>query len=68
MTNIYALYKGEEFITEGTIKEIAKHQGIKPKSVEFYARPAYKRRIKNKNKSYQLILIEKNIKKENYMV
>ena len=67
MTNIYALYRGEEFITEGTIKEIAKHQGIKPKSVEFYARPAYKKRTKGKN-GKRLILIEKNIKKENYML
>jgi len=67
MTNIYALYKGEEFIIEGTIKEIAKHQGIKPKSIEFYARPAYKKRTKGKN-GKRLILIEKNIKKENYML
>lgn len=62
MTNIYALYRGEAFITEGTIKEIAKYRNVKPKSIEFLARPAYKKRTKGKNDRLQLILLEKNIK------
>ena len=40
MTNIYALYKGEELLIIGTIKEITKHQNVKEKTVRFYQCPA----------------------------
>lgn len=40
----YALYKGEEIIEIGTIKEIAKSQNVKEKTILFYQSPAYLRR------------------------
>lgn len=47
---IYALYKGDTFICEGTIKEIAQAQGIKEESVLFYGTPAYQRRGTGNNR------------------
>ncbi len=44
MNNIYALYKGEKLLMIGTIKEIAKHQIVKEKTVRFYQCPAHLRR------------------------
>jgi hypothetical protein len=59
----YALYKGEEILCSGTIKEIAKHQGIKEATVRFYARPSYKKRIKVLNKNGVELKNEKYVKK-----
>ena len=42
--NIYAVYKGDEYLMDGTIREIAISRGIKEKSVKFFLTPAYKRR------------------------
>ncbi len=44
----YALYKGDDFIMIGTLREIAEYLGIKKTSASFYNSPAYKRRIKGK--------------------
>lgn len=67
MTNIYALYKGEDFIVDGTIKQIAEELCIKPHTVWFYKTPAYKKRgAKNENKRnrLELVLVNKNIKEK----
>ena len=40
----YALYKGEECLAIGTIKEIAKHMKVKPETIKFYMRTIYKKR------------------------
>lgn len=44
---IYALYQGEQNIMDGTLDEIAEHQGIKKETVKFLMSPAHKRRIKD---------------------
>ena len=44
--NIYAVYKGDEFIDLGTKNELAKKLNIKPKSIGFMTTPSYKKRIK----------------------
>lgn len=60
--NIYALYKGEKFITEGTKKEIAKVKGCKVNTISFLATNAYKKRMKARkyknSKPNHLILIK----------
>ena len=45
----YALYKGDELIIIGTIKEIADYLGIKEDSVRFYNTPSYKKRTSERN-------------------
>lgn len=44
--NIYALYKGDKFITEGTKKEIAEYTGLKVKTLSFYGTNAYLKRVR----------------------
>lgn len=44
----FALYKGDDFITSGTIKELAKFKGVKEKTIKFYLTPSYKKRIENR--------------------
>lgn len=45
---IYALYRGDDFIDVGTATEIGKRQGMTPKSLRFLASPAYWRRLDGK--------------------
>ena len=40
----YALYKGDKFIDVGTLKEIARRQGVKYSTIIFYGTPAYQKR------------------------
>lgn len=55
---MYALYKGDEFIDLGTIKELAKKLNVKPKTIRFYGTPSYQKRIKNYSERLILIKIE----------
>lgn len=49
-SKIYALYKEEELLSMGTIKELAKEFNVKEKTIYFYSMPTYlKRRSKSKN-------------------
>ncbi len=54
----YAIYKGEDLIMIGTVKEIAKHLEIKEKSVLFYQTPTYLKRHRNSKKQNYKILIK----------
>lgn len=66
MTNIYALYKGDEFIIDGTTKKIAELLGIKERTLMFYKSPSYKKRgakIRKRNR-YELVLLERSIKEK----
>lgn len=56
--NIYAVYKGDEFIDLGTKKELAKKLNIKLSSMKFLITPTYRKRIKNKNDSLIVIKID----------
>lgn len=46
----YALYKGEELLLIGTIKEIAKSRGVKEDTIRYYGTPTYKNRGKTDNR------------------
>lgn len=41
----YALYKGEDLLEIGTIKEIATRQNVKYDTIRFYGTSIYKKRI-----------------------
>ena len=47
---IFAAYKGDRFIAEGTSRELAKALGVKIETVYFYRSPAYARRGSGKNR------------------
>lgn len=44
---IYALYKGDKNIIDGTKEEIAKYLGISVKTVEYFRTPSYAKRGKD---------------------
>ncbi len=48
---IYAVYKGEEFLYEGTAKECAKHFGVKPDTIRWWNTVQNKKRGEGKTKS-----------------
>lgn len=47
---IYALYKGEELLSTGTMQEIASDLGVRVSTIKFYKSPVYKKRGKGKNR------------------
>ena len=48
-TWLYAVYKGDQFITEGTREEICKEIGIKRQTFYFYRTKCRAKRLKGKN-------------------
>lgn len=46
---IYALYKGDNYITDGTIEELAEYLKVKPRTIRYYTTPAYKKRMNLEN-------------------
>ena len=46
MNKEYALYKGDDMLCLGTIKEIAEETGLKPETVRYYQSPCYLKRGK----------------------
>lgn len=45
----YALYKGDEILSMGTIHEIAKELGVKRDTIAYYKTQAYQNRLKRRN-------------------
>ena len=55
---VYAAYKGDEFLTVGTVREIADELNIKVETAKFYSFPAYQKRSENNKNRIVLTLIE----------
>ena len=58
MNRIYALYKGEELLADGTIEEISEQTGKRIKHLKFLTSPVYKKRCKPNGKAMQMVLLE----------
>ncbi len=58
MIKEYALYKGENCLAIGTIKEIATQMNVKIKTICFYKTPTYKKRCKGSFKRLTLIELD----------
>jgi hypothetical protein len=54
--NIYAIYKGDEFIFMGTKKECAEHLGVKPEAIKFYSTPTYRKRSKSLDNNRTVVI------------
>lgn len=48
--NVYAIYKGDMFLAEGTIKELAKELNIKEKTARWYTKKSCRRRAELNDK------------------
>lgn len=57
MKKEYALYKGEDCLAIGTIKEIAKQKNVKERTIYFYTTPTYKKRCGTSKKRLEMIKI-----------
>lgn len=53
---IFALYRGDDLITSGTIDEIAAKRGLSPDTIRHYCRPAYRRRTSEN--AYRCVAVE----------
>lgn len=51
----FALYRGDSYLCMGTLKEIAKEQGIKPESVRFFKSPSYQKRVRRYDQKHFLV-------------
>ncbi|HSH24199.1 MAG TPA: hypothetical protein VLA13_01475 [Massilibacterium sp.] len=56
--NEYAVYKGDKFVTIGTVEELSKELGVKQETVRFYATPSYRKRKKENGNHIIVIKIE----------
>ena len=56
--NQYALYRGDEFITVGTIEEIATFMNLTKSTIRVLRTNKYLRKIKNYNTCDRLIKLE----------
>lgn len=54
-----ALYKGDEFIMLGTIKDLAEVLGVKEATVSWYASQASKKRRANRKNAYIVVRLDK---------
>ncbi|HBL05804.1 MAG TPA: hypothetical protein DDZ33_02455 [Clostridium sp.] len=63
MANVkeYALYKGEEILGIGTIKEIAEELNVLPTTIKYYGTNAYRNKLAKRKKSKnirELVLLD----------
>ena len=56
MEKIYAIYKGDQFIDVGTMKELSKRQHKSIKTLHFYASKAYRRREDPKGNNHYIVI------------
>lgn len=54
--HIYAMYKGEEFLCEGTREEICKQMNIKLATFQFYRTSHYKRERHTRGDNNRVII------------
>lgn len=56
----YAMYKGEDILAMGTIKEISEETGKNYDTVRFYTQPAYKKRCKPWDNKIEMVWLRDN--------
>lgn len=57
--NIYAVYRGDEFIDMGTIKQLASKFRVKEDTMRYYTSKAYKRRITARENAKDYLIVIK---------
>lgn len=55
---VYSLYKGDNEIAFGIVKEIANKIGVKEKTILFYTTPTYKKRVLKSKNRRELVVVE----------
>lgn len=57
--NIYAAYRGDEFIDLGTIKQLASKFRVKEDTIRYYTSKAYRRKIAARKNAKDYLLVIK---------
>ena len=59
-TALYAFYKGDEYVAEGTIRELADYTGLSIRTLKFYSSPVNLRRnaIRKKGTGRVVVRVE----------
>lgn len=60
MSKIYALYKGEDLLADGTIQEISEKTGKTLYHLRWMTYPTHQRRCKPSGNRMQMILLEED--------
>ncbi|KEF40139.1 hypothetical protein M670_00155 [Schinkia azotoformans MEV2011] len=55
---IYALYKGDEYVTDGTIREISKETNKSIYFLKYMTYPSYEKRFGNGPKRLRMVLLD----------
>lgn len=63
----YALYKGDQMVAIGTVKEIAEERGVEPTTIRFYKSQAYQRRSKREENNRLLLIKIEDLRGNNNM-
>ena len=66
---IFALYKGEEMLSTGTVYEIAKDLDVEVRTIKYYATKAYKRKLskrKNSRNARELVKLDNEVVEEKW--
>ena len=58
MKKVYALYKGDKWLTDGTKYQLARYLNVKMRTIEFYMSPTYAKRGIGKNRKKVIFLYE----------
>lgn len=63
----YALYKGEEILSIGTIDEIAREMNVQYRTIKYYTTGAYKRKLakRKKPKNFKMLVLLEDEGEEN---
>lgn len=56
--NWYAIYKGDEFVCQGTKEDCAKYLNVKPETITFMGTPTHLKRCANSKGNNYLISIK----------
>lgn len=56
---IYALYRGDQFLAEGTLEELSEQTGLKISSLGYLNSPSYRKRLKPGSRAKYLIVAER---------
>lgn len=52
----YALYKGDEFICLGTLRQIADYTGLDEKTIRYYGTKAYRNKWVNDGRDRKILI------------
>lgn len=55
----YALYKGDQFVDIGTLKDLAKKLNVNEKTIQYYSTPSHLKRCQKFNGSDNYLVVVK---------